>query len=187
MGYALAAAALASGADVTLISGPVDLLPPLGSTFVPVETTQEMQRAVDETTRTADVLIMAAAVADFRPESRSSHKIKKEPDGASLSLRLVRNPDILADLDRPHLLKVGFAAETEDLLENAKRKLAAKKLDVIVGNDAAATIGASDSEAIILTASGDITALPRMSKEALATEIVWTITRLLYDAERHDA
>jgi phosphopantothenoylcysteine decarboxylase/phosphopantothenate--cysteine ligase len=89
-----------------------------------------------------------------------------------MDIRLVRNPDILASIDRPNLLKIGFAAETEDLLENAARKLETKHLSIIVANDAEATIGASESTATILTSDGDVRPLPRMSKANLATEII---------------
>lgn len=179
MGYALAAAAIAAGAGVTLISGPSSLRPPHAAAFVPVTTAEEMRRAVERATIDADVLIMAAAVADFRPETRSKHKIKKQPNQQHMDLRLVRNPDILASLDLPNLLKIGFAAETENLVENAARKLAAKRLAMIVANDAESTIGAQNSAATILTADGNVTTLPAMSKIALAAEIVGIVAELL--------
>jgi phosphopantothenoylcysteine decarboxylase/phosphopantothenate--cysteine ligase len=138
-----------------------------------------MQHAVEQATIGADVLIMAAAVADFRPETSSQRKLKKSAGQEYLDIRLVRNPDILASIDRPNLLKVGFAAETDDHLENAARKLEAKGLAMIVANDAEATIGASSSTATILTAHGEVTSLPTMSKEALATEIIVLIAGLL--------
>jgi phosphopantothenoylcysteine decarboxylase/phosphopantothenate--cysteine ligase len=98
---------------------------------------------------------------------------------------LVRNPDILASITRPNLLKVGFAAETENLLENAAQKLQAKGLAMIVANDAEATIGAASSTATILTADGGVTELPTMSKEALAAEIVAMIVDLLGSGNTH--
>jgi phosphopantothenoylcysteine decarboxylase/phosphopantothenate--cysteine ligase len=183
MGFALAAAARKKGANVTLIAGPTTLRAPIGAHFVPVETTLEMQQAVETATLAADVLIMAAAVADFRPATMSEHKIKKVPGVGQLEIRLVRNPDILASLDRPHLMKVGFAAETEDLIANASRKLESKGLAMIIANDAAATIGAADSEATILKRSGEVTRLPRMSKEALAARIVDEIAEVLSGGE----
>jgi phosphopantothenoylcysteine decarboxylase / phosphopantothenate---cysteine ligase len=185
MGYALAAAAMAAGADVTLISGETTLLPPNGAAFVQVNTAIEMHDAVEHATVGADVLIMAAAVSDFRPETSSRRKLKKTPGQEYLDIRLVRNPDILATIDRPNLLKVGFAAETDDHLENAARKLEAKGLAMIVANDAEATIGASNSTATILTASGEVNALPMMSKEALATEIIAMVAGLLDRAKPH--
>ena len=159
--------------------GETTLLPPNGAALVHVNTAIEMHHAVEQATVGADVLIMAAAVADFRPETSSRRKLKKTADQEYLDIRLVRNPDILASIDRPNLLKVGFAAETDDHLENAARKLEAKGLAMIVANDAEATIGASSSTATILTANGEVTALPMMSKEALATEIIAMVAGLL--------
>ena len=172
MGFALATAATAAGASVTLISGPTSLRPPPNVELNFVITTAEMLREVELATVDADVLIMAAAVADFRPEVKSERKLKKQSDQEFMDIRLVRNPDILASIDRPNLFKIGFAAETEDLLENAARKLEAKRLGIIVANDAEATIGASESTATILTSAGDVMPLPRMSKANLATEII---------------
>lgn len=185
MGYALAAAATVAGAEVTLISAETTLPPPHCTTLVHVSTALDMLHAVEKATIGADVLIMAAAVADFRPETSSRRKLKKTADQEYLDIRLVRNPDILASIDRPNLLKVGFAAETDDHLENAARKLKAKSLAMIVANDAEATIGASSSTATILTAHGEVTALPMMSKEALATEIIALVAGLLDRAKFH--
>jgi phosphopantothenoylcysteine decarboxylase/phosphopantothenate--cysteine ligase len=138
-----------------------------------------MHHAVELASIGADALIMAAAVADFRPETSSQRKLKKTSGQDYLDLRLVRNPDILACISRPNLLKIGFAAETEDLLENAARKLEAKGLAMIVANDAESTIGSPSSTATILTADGGVTTLPTMSKESLAVEIVTMIADLL--------
>jgi phosphopantothenoylcysteine decarboxylase/phosphopantothenate--cysteine ligase len=179
MGYAIAAAAAEAGAAVTLISGPTSLEAPDGVAAVFVETAADMQEAVELAVSHADILIMAAAVGDFRPEFTSSRKIKKETGQDTLELRLVRNPDILSSIDRPGLVKIGFAAETEDLLENAARKLQAKRLAMIVANDAESTIGADDSAATILTADGAVRPLPRMPKEALAAEIIRAAATLL--------
>lgn len=179
MGYALAEAAVAAGATVTLVTGPTSLVMPNAVTIVRVNTASEMQAAVEDATLDADLLIMAAAVADFRPESPQAHKIKKEKSAEHLNLRLVRNPDILAGIDRPRLVKIGFAAETEDLVENATRKLRAKGLAMIVANDAESTIGAAESAATILTADGSVRTLPRMTKEALAGEIIRSAAELL--------
>jgi phosphopantothenoylcysteine decarboxylase/phosphopantothenate--cysteine ligase len=185
MGFALAAAAVAEGADVTLISGPTALRPPNGATLVNVDTAMEMYRAVEQATARADALVMAAAVADFRPETSSPRKIKKSGGQQHLDLRLVRNPDILTSITRPNLLKIGFAAETENLLENAALKLDAKGLAMIVANDAESTIGAASSTATILTADGGVTALPTMSKQALAAELVGMIADLLSRRDAH--
>jgi phosphopantothenoylcysteine decarboxylase / phosphopantothenate---cysteine ligase len=185
MGFALAAAAVAEGADVTLISGPTALRPPNGATLVNVDTAMEMYRAVEQATARADALVMAAAVADFRPETSSPRKIKKSGGQQHLDLRLVRNPDILTSITRLNLLKIGFAAETENLLENAALKLDAKGLAMIVANDAESTIGAASSTATILTADGGVTALPTMSKQALAAELVGMIADLLSRRDAH--
>ena len=172
MGYALATAALAAGADVTLITAETTLRPPNGAALVHVTTAAQMHHAVNQATLGADVLIMAAAVADFRPETESPRKLKKTADQQHLDLRLVRTADILASIERPNLLKIGFAAETDNLVENATHKLAAKGLEMIVANDAVSTIGTPSSTATIITAQGEVTPLPTMSKEALAVEIV---------------
>jgi phosphopantothenoylcysteine decarboxylase / phosphopantothenate---cysteine ligase len=179
MGYALAAAAMAGGADVTLITAETSLRPPTGAALVPVNTAAEMHHAVDEATLGANVLIMAAAVADFRPEIESPRKLKKTADQQHLDLRLVRTADILASIERPNLLKIGFAAETDNLIQNATQKLAAKGLEMIVANDAVSTIGAPSSTATIITSEGVVTSLPTMSKEALAAKITEMIADLL--------
>ena len=185
MGFALAAAAAAAGADVTIISGVTTLRPPFGAALVQVNTATEMHHAVEEATVGADALIMAAAVADFRPETSSKRKLKKTAGQEYLDVRLVRNPDILASIARPDLLKIGFAAETDDHLANAAQKLEAKGLAMVVANDAEATIGAPNSTATILTADGEVTALPTMSKEALASEIMAKVADLLDRAKTH--
>ncbi len=137
MGFALAKAALRRGASVTLVSGPVSLMPPYGVTFIPIKTADEMKNAVMENRPGCNIVIKAAAVSDYRPKDRAQQKIKKGPD--SLTLDLLKNPDILSELgdtkkQSPYVL-VGFAAETEDLLANAEAKLKAKNLDMIVAND----------------------------------------------------
>jgi phosphopantothenoylcysteine decarboxylase / phosphopantothenate---cysteine ligase len=185
MGYALAAAALACSARVTLISGETTMRPPTGVELVSVSTANEMHRAVEQASDDADALIMAAAVADFRPEIRSSQKLKKSSGQEYLDVRLVRNPDIVASISRPNLLKIGFAAETDDHLENAARKLEGKGLAMIIANDAEATIGAASSTATILMANGRVIPLPTMSKEALAAEIIAMVADLLDLANLH--
>ncbi|HEX2281715.1 MAG TPA: bifunctional phosphopantothenoylcysteine decarboxylase/phosphopantothenate--cysteine ligase CoaBC [Thermomicrobiales bacterium] len=185
MGYALAAAAIAQGADVTLVSAATGLRAPSGVGLVKVETAAEMHRAVEQASADADALIMAAAVADFRPERSSRRKLKKSAGEDYLDVRLVRNPDILAAITRPQLVKIGFAAETENLVENAAHKLHAKGLAMIVANDAESTIGASSSTATILTADGGVTSLPTMSKESLAVEIMTMVADLLGGTNSH--
>lgn len=179
MGYAIAQAARDRGAVVRLVTGPSRLTPPGGMDVIPVETALDMLAAVERATTDADALVMAAAVADFRPASSANRKIKKRPGQDGLDLALVRNPDILASIDRPGLLKVGFAAETEDLVANAESKLRAKGLAMIVANDAAATIGQTDSEAVVLLPGLPPEPQPSMPKRALAGVIADRLAALL--------
>jgi phosphopantothenoylcysteine decarboxylase/phosphopantothenate--cysteine ligase len=176
MGYALATEARDRGAAVTLISGPSALEPPTALSFVPVETALEMQAAVLHACAGADLLIMAAAVADFRPAAAAEQKIKKG-DSEGITVELVRNPDILGELaDRSDLFKVGFAAETEHLIANATAKLGRKRLDLLVANDAVASIGSTDSQVTLLDAAGGVTRLPRQPKGQSAAAILDAIT-----------
>lgn len=171
MGFALAAAARDEGADVTLISGPVSLPAPSAVTYVPVERAEEMQQAVTAALDGADLLIMAAAVADYRPAQAAAQKIKK--DQQSLSLALERTTDILLSVaDRADVVRVGFAAETENLVEAARDKVHRKRLDLIVANDAVATIGAEWSEVILIDHTGVARALPKAAKTDVAIAIV---------------
>lgn len=180
MGVALALAAADRGADVTLVVGPSVANPPGGMNVVRITSTLQLQRAVDEAVADADVLIMAAAVADFRPESATAQKVKKTDDEDHWDLRLVKNPDILASVDVPGLIKIGFAAETNDLIANAQGKLERKGLEMIVANDAVATIGAPTSEATIITrGASEPERLPTMSKSALAVHIIERVEALI--------
>ena len=172
MGYALAVEARRRGASVLLVSGPSALPDPVGCDVVRVESALQMLKAVEDAAATADVLVMAAAVADFRPEHAADHKLKKVPGEEHRSLTLVRNPDILATVTRPGLVKVGFAAETEDLIANAERKLAAKSLDLIVANDAVASIGTSESSVTLVAPGTPPESLPTMAKEQVAAAIL---------------
>jgi phosphopantothenoylcysteine decarboxylase/phosphopantothenate--cysteine ligase len=167
------------GAAVELIATTATPSPPYGATLTLVETAAELERAVAVATRDADALLMAAAVADFRPAAVATGKIKKRNDQDTLDLALVRNPDILAGLDRPGLVKIGFAAETDDLLANARAKLAAKRLDMIVANDAVATIGHAASTAILLRPDREPEHLPTMPKDDLAALILTRLVELL--------
>jgi phosphopantothenoylcysteine decarboxylase/phosphopantothenate--cysteine ligase len=137
MGYALAAAAWRRGAEVLLVSGPTSLADPYGVRTLRVDTAAEMHEAVKAGIKSATVLLMAAAVADFRPKAVAPQKIKKAGKNERLTLELERTVDILGDLpsSRGRRVSVGFAAETEEVLQNAQRKLAEKKLDLIVAND----------------------------------------------------
>ena len=136
MGYALARAAVDRGMQVTLVSGPTALKAPAGAEVLYVETAREMQEAMSQRFAKADLIIMAAAVSDHRPETRSKQKQKKEQ--MRMTLDLVANPDILMELGKQKKngqTLVGFAAETENILPNARRKLREKNLDWIVAND----------------------------------------------------
>lgn len=173
-GHAIAAAAAAAGARVTLVSGPVTLSPPLGVELIEVETAREMLEAVEKALP-ADIFIGAAAVADWRVEAAAG-KIKKRNGGAPPSLTLVENPDILKTVAmrakmRPSLI-IGFAAETSELLRHAREKLDAKGCDFIVANDVSAGVfGADENTAHIVSKEG-VESWPRLSKGALAERLV---------------
>ncbi len=184
MGYALAETALARGARVTLISGPVRLEPPYGCTFIGITSAREMEAAVhNRLDQAVDALIMAAAVADFRPSSPSQNKIKKDGSGSAPSIELTLNPDILAGLkNRPDLkglLKVGFAAETENHTINAEKKLRNKDLDLIVANEARTSIGQPDNQVTLIERNGQVTELDRMPKTLVAGLILDKVSELL--------
>jgi phosphopantothenoylcysteine decarboxylase/phosphopantothenate--cysteine ligase len=179
MGYAIASMALRRGAEVTLVSGPVALTAPVGADIVQVRSARQMHEAVMKRFDSHDVVIMAAAVADYRPGVRAGHKIKK---GGELKLELVRNPDILADVGakrsaRPKVL-VGFALETEDLERSAREKLERKGADLIVANEANAGLGRDTNRASLVDQKG-CTELPEMPKRALADQILDRIRALL--------
>jgi phosphopantothenoylcysteine decarboxylase/phosphopantothenate--cysteine ligase len=181
-GYALARTAVARGAEVTVVAANVTLPDPAGAKVVRVETTAELRDAVLEASSSADAVVMAAAPADFRPRTVAASKIKKAEDGSAPAIELDQNPDILAELarnrSRPGTVVVGFAAETGDdtgsVLEHARAKLARKGCDLLVVNDVSGgkVFGAADNEAVVLSADGDATPIPRGSKTALA-HVVW--------------
>ena len=181
MGYALARAAKWRGAEVTLVSGPSSLTPPQGVSLIRVTTAQEMYAAVTKQFTQMDAVVMAAAVSDYRPKKRAEEKIKKNK--ASESLDLEKTEDILLRLGelKEGQILVGFAAETEDLLENAKVKLSQKNLDFIVANDltaANAGFGSDTNEVTILWPGGEVESLPSKSKEVIAMEIWDRVERL---------
>jgi phosphopantothenoylcysteine decarboxylase/phosphopantothenate--cysteine ligase len=185
-GFALARAALDRGASVTLVAGPTHLPTPVGVERVNVTTAQEMQEAVLAASETADALLMAAAVADFRSSHVASQKIKKGAGGKSL--QLIRTPDILMAIAErrtkeqfPRIV-VGFAAESENLLENARAKLAAKQLDLLVANNITAHdagFGAETNRVAILAPDQDVEQLPLMSKAAVAEAVMDRLIALL--------
>lgn len=181
-GYALARAAAARGAEVTLVAANVILADPAGVTVRHVGTTAELQHAVMAAAATADAVVMAAAPADFRPVSTSETKIKKSDDGSSPTIELVQNPDVLAglaaDRPRPGTVVVGFAAETGDaagsVMDHARAKLARKGCDLLVVNDVGggAVFGSEDNEAVVLDRDGGAVPVPHGTKSALA-HVVW--------------
>jgi len=188
-GYALARTAASRGAEVTLVAANVTLPDPAGVKVVKVVTTAELQEAVVAASRTADVVVMAAAPADFRPTSLAESKIKKSEDGTAPVIELTQNPDILAGLvaDRPNpgLVVVGFAAETGDangtVMDHARAKLARKGCDLLVVNDVGGgkVFGSEENEAVVLGADGTATPVPRGTKGALA-QVIWDrVTDLL--------
>jgi phosphopantothenoylcysteine decarboxylase/phosphopantothenate--cysteine ligase len=180
MGYALAAAARDAGADVTLISGVAGFPVPPAVKYVPIETALELRDAVQRTCEGADVLIMNAAVADFRPDQVAAQKIKKHTQDGGMTLSLVPNPDILGELAERHdIFKVGFAAETQNILENATDKLARKGLDLILANEAVATMNNLDIQVTLLDANGNVTYLPQQTKEEAAAAIIDSISERL--------
>jgi len=180
MGYALASAAARRGAHVTLVSGPTALTPPPAATFVPVQTAEEMREAVLQHAGVAGIVIKAAAVADYRVRRPAEHKIKGKRD---LTLDLTPNPDILAEVAAraTGAFIVGFAAETTDVVANARAKLEAKGIDLLVANDVSRRdIGfdAEDNEVLLIDRWGGSRALPRMAKSAVAEAILDAILAL---------
>lgn len=183
MGYALANEALQRGAQVTVITGPADVVPPEGATTIQVQTAIEMGDALLEHLHEADIVIGAAAVADYRVENPPTEKRKR--DGRAMTLTLVENPDLIAEAaarKREDQVVVGFAAETQDLLENAHAKLAKKNLDLIVANE----VGVADSgfgtdtvRASLIDASGTVDAQPLLSKAELAERLFDRIVDML--------
>ena len=181
MGYAIAEAAREMGLTVTLVSGPVNLLPPEGVEVINIESAADMAKAMKSAAQTADIIVMAAAVADYRPKQYSTSKVKKS-DG-DMCIELERTEDILLSLGknkRPGQILVGFAAETDDLLKNAQGKLQRKNLDYIAAN----IVGvpgrgfAADNNAITLIGrDGSQTEFALQSKKNLAEALLQHILR----------
>ena len=178
-GYALAAVAAARGAQVTIVSANVELPDPAGARVIRVISARELRDAMTGAAGRADAIVMAAAVADFRPARRSDQKIKKRGEPPE-PITLTENPDVLRELvatRRPAAqVIVGFAAETGDVLANGRAKLAAKGCDLLVVNQVGAGLafGTSDNEAVVLSADGPEVKVPRGPKEALA-DVVWDL------------
>ena len=185
MGRALAEAAWRRGAEVTVVSGPVAVGPPVGADVVRVDTAVEMRDAVATHIGSADVVLFAAAVADFRPEGSRSAKVKRSVAGSSLDLHMIANPDVAVatrSARKPGSVVVGFALETEDLVENARLKLDAKGFDLVVSN-LAGVAGAgfeSDTNQVTLVGpGGGAEVLPLMDKDAVADAVLDRIDALL--------
>lgn len=181
MGYSIAEAARDRGAQVTLISGPTSLRQPAGMEFISVKTAKDMMLSVQTVMVRSHVLIMAAAVADFSPAQVSPGKIKKE--AAELSLKLDRTPDILGSI-KGDFIRVGFAAESHNLEEEALKKLKAKNLDLIVANDVTlpgSGFGVDTNQATIMYRSGRKDILPLMLKTELADKILDRVAELFKD------
>lgn len=182
MGYAIAEAAARRGARVVLVSGPVELPAPAGVELIPVVSTQDMFKAVTENARTADIVIQAAAPADFTPERVASQKIKKT--GEDMAVHLVATPDIartLGENKRPGQILVAFAAETENALENARGKRVRKNADLIVVNDVTkpgAGFAGDTNIVTVITASSE-TEYPVMSKRDVAEAILEQVRRVM--------
>ncbi len=182
MGYAVAEAARDRGADVVLVKAPTALPDPPGVRVVAVETSEQMRDAVHEAARSADALVMAAAVADYRPAQPRARKIKRA-ESASLAIEMERTPDIIADAPAD-IVRVAFAAESDDLLANARAKLTSKGVDLVVANDITlpeSGFGADANKAWLVDARGD-EELPLMAKYDVAAAILDRVAALL--AER---
>ncbi|MFZ0980287.1 MAG: bifunctional phosphopantothenoylcysteine decarboxylase/phosphopantothenate--cysteine ligase CoaBC [Candidatus Acidiferrales bacterium] len=182
MGYALAEAAIRRGARVILVSGPTDLTVPGGVDWIPVRSTQEMRHAVRERSAEANVIIMAAAVSDYRPAASHTQKLKRGE--GSLTLQLEPTPDILAELGREKgsRILVGFAAETTQLAENARAKLARKGADMIVANDVTQEGAGFDGDTNIVTIflrDGREIPLPKLTKFEVANRILDAVLGLM--------
>ena len=174
MGYAIAEAAIEAGHEVVLISGPVDVVRPRGAAVVSVSTSDEMFAAVRQHISGCEILVMCAAVADYKPARISKSKIKKR--GENISLELVPTRDILASLpkDRQYLV-VGFAAETENVEDNARKKLQQKNCDVVVANDVSRSdsgMESDENEVEIFFRSGEMEKISRASKKIVARELI---------------
>jgi phosphopantothenoylcysteine decarboxylase/phosphopantothenate--cysteine ligase len=185
-GYAFARTAVARGARVTLIAANVSLDTPAGVDLVRVGTTEELRKATLEAAADADVVVMAAAPADFRPATYTDRKIKKSPDGAAPTIELVVNPDISAEVGerkRAGQLLVAFAAETNDAIDNGRGKLFRKHADLIVINEVGVdkAFGQDTNAATVLGADGSSTVLDQRSKEDLA-DAVWDLALARLDA-----
>jgi phosphopantothenoylcysteine decarboxylase/phosphopantothenate--cysteine ligase len=181
MGYAIAEAAIEAGHSVTLISGPATVAPPAGAQFISIVTSDELYDAVHRATRKCDVLVMCAAVSDYKPARVGLRKIKKRK--ARFALELIPTRDILASLPKEHreFLVVGFAAETHDLEKNARKKLREKNCDVIIANDVSKTdsgMESNENAVTIFFRNAESRTISRSSKKIIARELVKIISKM---------
>jgi phosphopantothenoylcysteine decarboxylase/phosphopantothenate--cysteine ligase len=187
-GFALAQAALDQGAEVMLISSPVCLIPPVGASKIDVTTAQQMSAAVLKETENADLLIMAAAVTDYKPAQEMNRKVKKDQGGLTV-INLETTPDILGELAQRKKsvgigprLTIGFAAETENLEENASSKLKKKELDLIAANDVSrkdSGFGSDKNQLTLIWKDGRIKELPLMEKSEVSDIIIQEASKLI--------
>lgn len=186
MGFAIAAAAARRGAEVTLVAGPTALPTPAGVARVDVETALEMRQAVLERVDGTALVVMTAAVADYRPAEVAAQKLKKETLGAAPSLALTQNPDILRELKGRAAVVVGFAAETEEVEKHAAEKLRDKGCDLIVANDvseAGSGFGSDTNRVVILGRDGNVERLPQLGKDEVADRVLDRARSLLGPTE----
>jgi phosphopantothenoylcysteine decarboxylase/phosphopantothenate--cysteine ligase len=179
MGYAVAEAALRRGAGVLLVSGPTSLNPPAGAEITRVESTAEMRDAVLKLLPQATIVIKTAAVSDYRPKAQAEHKIKRK---GAMTLELEATPDILKEisLKKESQIIVGFAAETENVLENARQKLVSKNLDAVVVNDVSREgVGFdSDRNAVTIITREEVIEIPETTKWEVAQRVLDQVARL---------
>lgn len=182
MGYAIAEAARDRGATAVIVAAPNSLPDPVGVAVVPIVSADEMKSALESEAGDADALIMAAAVADWRPKTFAHQKIKKEAGSDTWAVQLVKTPDIVAGVKRNGLIKIGFAAESEDLIENARAKIGPKGLDLIVANDVTDSdsgFGSDTNRVVILDGNGGAEELPLLSKYEVGHRILDKVAALL--------
>ena len=182
MGYAIAEAARDRGAASVIVAAPNSLPDPVGVIVAPVVSADEMKSALEDEAENADALVMAAAVSDWRPKTFAHQKIKKEASSDTWAVQLVKTPDVVAGIKRNGLIKVGFAAESEDVIDNAMAKIEPKGLDLIVANDVTDSEGGFGSDrnrVVILDSGGAAEELPLLSKYEVGHRVLDRVAALL--------
>lgn len=181
MGYALAEAAIDRGANTVIVAAPNNLIPPAGTKILKVVTAKEMNSAIVNEMEDCDILIMSAAVADWRPKETAKNKIKKN-DLKNLSITIKKNEDIIANIKKPNLVKVGFAAETENMLSQARQKLKEKNLDLIAANNVSGDntgFGSDNNEVVLIDREGNVNELGLLSKYEIGQHILNAVIPML--------